>query len=73
MTTWQVQFLSSSADNFIRQVMIGKPNHVQKVPQWYGETIGFWDGTTLDQLDGEGAALDPDALHVRDQRQDGDG
>jgi hypothetical protein len=20
---------------------------VQKVPQWYGETIGFWDGTTL--------------------------
>ena len=47
MSTWQVQFLSSSADNFIRQVMIGKPNHVQKVPQWYGETIGFWDGTTL--------------------------
>ena len=47
MTTWQVQFLSSSADNFVRQVMIGAPNHVQKVPQWYGETIGFWDGTTL--------------------------
>jgi hypothetical protein len=20
---------------------------VQKVPQWYGETVGFWDGTTL--------------------------
>jgi hypothetical protein len=20
---------------------------VQKTPQWYGETIGFWDGTTL--------------------------
>ena len=20
---------------------------MQKVPQWYGETIGFWDGTTL--------------------------
>jgi hypothetical protein len=47
MTTWQVQFLSGTADNFLRQVMVGKANHVQKVPQWYGETIGFWDGTTL--------------------------
>lgn len=46
MTTWQVQFLSGIADNFLRQVMIGK-QHVQKTPQWYGETIGFWDGTTL--------------------------
>jgi hypothetical protein len=46
MTTWQVQFLSGIADNFLRQVMIGK-EHVQVVPQWYGETIGFWDGTTL--------------------------
>ena len=27
--------------------MVGKAGHVQKVPQWYGETIGFWDGTTL--------------------------
>jgi hypothetical protein len=47
MTTWQVQFLSGIADNFLRQVMVGKEKHVQKVPQWYGETIGFWDGTTL--------------------------
>ena len=47
MTPWMVQTLSVSADNFIRQVMIGKPNHVQKVPQCYGETIGFSDGTTL--------------------------
>jgi hypothetical protein len=46
MATWQVQFLSGIADNFLRQVMIGK-EHVQKVPQWYGETVGFWDGTTL--------------------------
>jgi hypothetical protein len=46
MSTWQVQFLSGIADNFLRQVMIGK-EHVQKVPQWYGETVGFWDGTTL--------------------------
>ncbi len=46
MTPWNVQFLSGIAANFLRQVMIGK-EHVQKVPQWYGETVGFWDGTTL--------------------------
>jgi hypothetical protein len=46
MTPWQVQFLSGIAANFLRQVLIGK-EHVQKVPQWYGETVGFWDGTTL--------------------------
>ena len=42
----QVQFLSGVAANFLRQVLIGR-DHVQKVPQWYGETIGFWNGTTL--------------------------
>lgn len=47
MTTWNVQFLSGIADNFLRQVMVGKERHVQQVLQWYGETIGFWDGTTL--------------------------
>lgn len=47
MTTWNIQFLSGIADNFLRQVLVGKTQHVQKVPQWYGETIGFWDGTTL--------------------------
>jgi hypothetical protein len=46
MTPWNVQFLSGIAANFLRQVLIGKA-HVQKVPQWYGETVGFWDGTTL--------------------------
>jgi hypothetical protein len=46
MTPWQVQFLSGIAANFLRQVLIGK-EHVQQVPQWYGETVGFWDGTTL--------------------------
>jgi hypothetical protein len=46
MTPWNVQFLSGTAANFLRQVLIGK-DHVQKVPQWYGETVGFWDGTTL--------------------------
>jgi len=47
MTTWNIQMISGIADNFLRQVMVGKEQHVQKVPQWYGETIGFWDGTTL--------------------------
>ena len=47
VTPWMVQTVSGIADNFLRQVMIGKEQHVQKVPQWYGETIGFWDGTTL--------------------------
>jgi hypothetical protein len=47
MTPYNVQFLSGIADNFLRQVMVGKTTHVQQVPQWYGETIGFWDGTTL--------------------------
>ena len=45
-TVNQVQFISGIADNFLRQVLIGR-EHVQKVPQWYGETVGFWDGTTL--------------------------
>jgi hypothetical protein len=47
MTTWNVQFVSGIADNFLRQVMVGKTSHVQSVPQWWGETIGFWDGETL--------------------------
>lgn len=47
MTPWLMQTVSGIADNFLRQTMIGKETHVQKVPQWFGETIGFWDGTTL--------------------------
>jgi hypothetical protein len=47
MTPWMMQTISGIADNFLRQTMIGKESHVQKVPQWFGETIGFWDGTTL--------------------------
>jgi hypothetical protein len=47
MTPWMMQTISGIADNFLRQVMINKDTHVQKVPQWFGETIGFWDGTTL--------------------------
>ena len=46
MTPDQVQFLSGIADNFLRRVLIGR-KHVLKVPQWYGETVGFWNGNTL--------------------------
>ncbi len=33
--------------NELRQIMVGQPAHVEKGPQWYGETIGFWDGDML--------------------------
>jgi hypothetical protein len=46
MTPHQVQFLSGIADNFLRRVLVNR-KHVQKVPQWYGETVGFWNGKTL--------------------------
>jgi hypothetical protein len=46
VTPNQVQFLAGIADNFLRKVLIGR-EHVQQVPQWYGETVGFWNGDTL--------------------------
>jgi uncharacterized protein YukE len=46
VTPYNVQFMSGIADNFFRQVLIGQ-THVQKIRQWYGETVGFWDGDTL--------------------------
>lgn len=46
MTPWIVQTLGGTGDNFLRQVYIAK-KHMDKVAQWYGETVGFWDGTTL--------------------------
>ena len=46
VTPNQVQFLTGVADNFLRKVLIGQ-KHVQQVPQWYGETVGFWNGNTL--------------------------
>jgi hypothetical protein len=42
----QAQFLSGNSHNFLRRVLVGR-EHVQKVPQWYGETVGFWNGDTL--------------------------
>lgn len=46
MTPHQIQFLSGIADNFLRRILIGK-THVLQVPQWYGETVGFWNGNRL--------------------------
>jgi hypothetical protein len=46
MNPHQVQFLSGIADNFLFKVLIGR-KHVQQTPQWYGETVGFWDGDKL--------------------------
>ena len=46
MTPNQVQLLGGVADNFIRKVLINQ-EHVQLIPQWYGETVGFWDDETL--------------------------
>jgi hypothetical protein len=48
MTPHQVQFLAALADNFVRKIHVGADRqHVQNVPQWYGESIGFWDGDKL--------------------------
>lgn len=45
-TPQQVQMLTGVADNFLRKFLIGR-DHVQQVPQWYGETVAFWDRDTL--------------------------
>jgi hypothetical protein len=46
MNPYQVQLLGGIADNFLFKVLVGR-THVQQTPQWYGETVGFWDGDTL--------------------------
>jgi hypothetical protein len=42
MTPYQVQLVSGTALNFMRQILIGQ-NHATLISQWYGESIGFWD------------------------------
>ncbi len=50
-----VQFLAGDADNFVTNIHIGRefnmdgavPRLGADVPQWYGETIGFWDRDAL--------------------------
>jgi hypothetical protein len=46
VTPHQVQLTAGVADNFVRKILIGQ-QHVQQVPQWYGESVGVWDGDTL--------------------------
>ena len=46
VTPYQVQLLSGTALNILRQVLIDQ-KHVALIPQWYGETVGFWDRETL--------------------------
>ena len=46
VTPWQVQLVSGTALNFLRQILIGQ-EHVTLISQWYGETVGFWDDETL--------------------------
>ncbi len=50
-----VQILNTSSQNFITHIYIGREFNESgaiarlgpDVPQWYGETIGFWDGDAL--------------------------
>jgi hypothetical protein len=50
-----VQVLTSSAENFVTTIYIGREFNMQgsvprlgaDVPRWYGETIGFWDEDAL--------------------------
>jgi hypothetical protein len=46
VTPHQVQLLSGTALNFLRQILIGQ-QHVSLISQWYGETVGFWNEETL--------------------------
>jgi hypothetical protein len=46
VTPHQVQLTAGVADNFVRKILIDQ-EHVQLVPQWYGESVGFWDGDIL--------------------------
>jgi hypothetical protein len=46
VTPHQVQLLSGTALNILRQVLIGQ-KHVSLISEWYGETVGFWNQETL--------------------------
>jgi hypothetical protein len=55
VTPTLVQFLAGDADNFVTNIHIGRsfdmsgavPRLSADVRQWYGDTIGFWDGDAL--------------------------
>jgi hypothetical protein len=43
-----VLFLGSSSSNIVRTVHLGRELPLgQDIPQWWGDTIGFWDGDAL--------------------------
>ncbi len=50
-----VQIQTSTAQNFMTQIHVGRefnrtgavPRLGADVPRWYGETVGFWDGDAL--------------------------
>ena len=46
VTPHQVQLTAGVADNFVRKILIDQ-EHVMEVPQWYGESVGFWNGNQL--------------------------
>jgi hypothetical protein len=46
VTPHQVQLTAGVADNFVRKILIDQ-KHVMEVPQWYGESVGFWNGDQL--------------------------
>ncbi len=55
VTPGLVQILNTSSWNFLTQIYVGRefnesgvvPRLGPDVPQWYGETVGFWDGDAL--------------------------
>ena len=54
MTPDIVQFQAGVADNFLKQIFVGRefttegtPRLGEDVPRWYGETVGFWDEDAL--------------------------
>jgi len=46
MTPHEVQLTAGVADNFVRKILIDQ-QHTMLVPQWYGESVGFFDGDRL--------------------------
>ena len=56
VTQHQVQLLSGTAMNILRQILVGQ-EHRTLISQWYGETVAFWDEETLVAVDGQRARL----------------
>ena len=54
-TPERLQFMASSAEDFIRHFNVGRqfdtsgavPRLGEDVPRWFGESVAFWDGDTL--------------------------